>query len=192
MDPQTLAGPLTFRRKAFTAIGKQVFVTNSAGELILYVKQKGFRLKEDIRVYADEKKTEERLLIQARKVLDFNIAFDVVDSASGEKVGGVRRKGWSSAIRDEWHFLDGDDNQVGVIHEDSMALALVRRFATSLIPQTHEFKVNGQILAVLKQHFNPFVLKADFSFYPGAEMLIDPRLAVAGAILLLTVEGRQG
>lgn len=192
MDPKTLAGPLTFRRKAFTAMGTQVFVTNAAGELLLFVKQKAFRIKEDIRVYGDEQKTGERLLIQARKVLDFNVAFDVVDSATGEKVGGVRRKGWSSAIRDEWHFLDKDDNQIGVIHEDSMAMALVRRFATSLIPQTHEFKVNEQVVAVLKQHFNPFVLKADFNYYPGAEMLIDPRLAVAGAILLMTVEGRQG
>ncbi|MEK7817522.1 MAG: hypothetical protein AAB281_04625 [Actinomycetota bacterium] len=192
MDPQILAGPLTFRRKAFTAVGKKVFVTNQAGELLLFVKQKGFKLKEDIRVYGDEEKTEERLLIQARKVVDFNVAFDVIDSASGEKVGGLRRKGWSSAIRDEWHFLDNNDNQVGLIHEDSMAMALVRRFATSLIPQTYEFKANGQNIANLKQHFNPFILKADFTFNPGAETLIDPRLAVAGAILLMTVEGRQG
>jgi len=192
MDPQMLAGPLKIQRKAFTKIGKELFIYDQSGNLLLFVKQKGFKLKEDIRVFSDDSKTEERLSIQARKVMDFNAAFDVVDSATREKVGGMRRKGWSSMIKDEWHILDKDDNQIGSIKEDTMLLALLRRFLTNLIPQTFEFIVGGEKIAELKQHFNPFVLKADFALAPGGAEKIDPRLAVAGVVMLMVMEGRQG
>lgn len=192
MDPQMLAGPLKIQRKAFAKIGMELFIYDQSGSLVLFVKQKGFKMKEDIRVYSDDSKSEERLSIQARKVMDFNAAFDVVDSAGGEKVGGLRRKGWSSMIKDEWQILDKDDNLIGSIHEDTMALALVRRFLTSLVPQTFEFVVDGQKVAELKQHFNPVVLKADFHLLPDAAGKIDPRLAVAGVVMLMVMEGRQG
>lgn len=192
MDPQILAGPLKIQRKAVLKIGMEIFIYDQSGKLVLFIKQKGFKLKEDIRVYSDESKSEELLSIQARKVMDFNAAFDVVDSATGQKLGGMRRKGFSSMIRDEWIILDGDDNQIGSIHEDTMALALVRRFVSNLVPQKFEFVVNGQTVAELKQRFNPVVLKADFHLLPGGAEKIDPRLAVAGVVMLMVMEGRQG
>ncbi len=191
MDPQMLSGPLRIERKAFAKIGMELFVYDKSGNLVLFVKQKGFKLKEDIRVYSDESKSEERMSIQARKAMDFNAAFDVIDTASGEKIGGMRRKGWSSMMQDEWQILDANDGQIGSIHEDTMAMAMVRRFLTNLIPQAFEFKVGGETVADLKQQFNPFVLKADFALRPEAAGKIDPRLAVAGVVMLMVMEGRQ-
>lgn len=192
MDPQMLAAPLKVRRKSFAKIGHEVFISDQTDNLLLWVKQKGFKLKEDIRVFADESKSEERLTIQARKVMDFNAAFDVVDPGTGEKIGGFRRKGWSSFIKDEWQILDVNENQIGAIHEDTMVLALLRRFLTSLIPQTYEFKVNDETVAQLKQHFNPFLFKGEFHMLPQGSDKLDPRLAIAGVVLLMIMEGRQG
>ena len=192
MDPQMLAAPLKVRRKSLTKIGHEVFISDQADSLLLWVKQKGFKLKEDIRVFADDSKSEERLTIQARKIMDFNAAFDVVDPGTGEKVGGFRRKGWSSIIKDEWQILDVNDNQIGAIHEDTMVLALLRRFLTSLIPQTYWFKVNDETVAQLKQHFNPFLFKGEFHMFPKGSDKLDPRLAIAGVVLLMIMEGRQG
>ena len=59
------------------------------------------------------------LTIQARSWLDFAAAYDVYDPQSGEKVGGLKRKGFKSMIRDEWIFMDADDNDIGLIQEDS-------------------------------------------------------------------------
>lgn len=192
MDSQMLAAPLKVRRKSLAKIGHEVFISDQADNLLLWVKQKGFKLKEDIRIFADESKAEERLTIQARKVMDFNAAFDVVDPGTGEKVGGFRRKGWSSFIKDEWQILDVNENQIGAIHEDTMVLALLRRFLTSLIPQTYEFKVNDETVAQLKQHFNPFLFKGEFHMLPQGSDKLDPRLAIAGVVLLMIMEGRQG
>lgn len=192
MDAQMLAQPLKVRRKSALKIGHEVFITDQSDNVLLWIKQKGFKLKEAIHVYSDPSKSEERLSIQARKVMDFNAAFDVIDPQTGEKIGGMRRKGWSSMIKDEWQILDVDDNQIGSIHEDTMLMALLRRFLTALIPQTYEFKVNGETVAQLKQHFNPFLFKGDFQMTPQGSDKLDPRLATAGIVLLMIMEGRQG
>jgi len=85
--------------------------------------------------------------------------------------------------------LDKDDNLIGKVEEDSMALALVRRFLSNLVPQNYNFTSGGNAVASLKQRFNPFIFKADFSVHNGGG--VDPRLALAGAVLLMTIEGRQ-
>lgn len=188
MNPEMLSGTLTFRRKVLKMAGASVSVYDSSGQMQLFVNQKAFKLKEDIRIYSDEGKTDERLLIMARQIIDFSAAYDVIDSATKEKVGALRRKGWSSMVRDEWEFLDTADNPFGLIQEDSMAMALVRRFMTNLIPQSYDFRVNGASVATLKQHFNPFVFKADMNFLPDGIRQLDPRLAIAAAVLLMTIE----
>ncbi|MFA5802462.1 MAG: hypothetical protein WC911_08290 [Thermoleophilia bacterium] len=192
MDAQMLSQPLKVRRKSAMKIGHEVLITDQSDNLLLWVKQKGFKLKEDIRVYSDASRSEERLTIQAAKILDFNAAFHVIDPQTGERIGGFRRKGWSSMLQDEWQILDVNDNQIGSIHEDTMLLALVRRLLTNLVPQTYEFKVNGESVAQLKQHFNPFLFKGEFQMSPQGSDKLDPRLATAGIVLLMIMEGRQG
>lgn len=191
MDANMLAQSLKVRRKSAMKIGHEVFITDQSDNLLLWIKQKGFKLKEDIRVYSDESRSKERLTIQAAKIMDFNAAFHVIDPQTGERIGGMRRKGWSSMIQDEWQILDVDDNQIGSIHEDTMLMAILRRFLSSLIPQTYEFKVNGETVAMLKQHFNPFIFKGEFRMEPQGSEKLDPRLATAGIVLLMIMEGRQ-
>lgn len=128
------------------------------------------------------------LFIEARQIIDFKAAYDVKDSQSGEKVGALRRKGWSSIIQDKWEMLDKDDNVIGEINEDSTILALVRRFLSNLVPQTHNFTVGGNEVGSLKQRFNPFIFKSDLTLIGGT---VDPRLTLGAAVLLMTIEGRQ-
>lgn len=186
---EILKQPLMFRRQVFKLAGNKIRAYDTQNNLVLFIKQKAFRLKEDIRVYADEAQTQEILLIKARQIIDFKAAYDVEDPKTGEKIGALRRKGWSSLIQDQWEMLDKDDNLIGQISEDSTVLALIRRFLSNLVPQTHNFTVSGKEVALLKQHFNPFILKSDFTV--DGDGLIDPRLALAGAVLLMTIEGRQ-
>ena len=84
------------RRKVFTLLGAKFHVHDAAGNVVLFSEQKAFKLREDIRVYSDESKTEERLLIKARQIIDFSAAYDVVDARESRKIGALRRKGFSS------------------------------------------------------------------------------------------------
>ena len=182
------------RRKVMTLLGASFHVYGEGGELLAYSRQKAFKLKEDIRVYADEQQTAELLTIRADRVIDFSAAYSVIDATTGRKVGSLRRKGMASLFRDSWEILDDAGEVRGRMREDSAGLAMLRRlvdFATLLIPQKFTVEVDGEQVATLKQQFNPFVHK--FAVELHDEGVGVPRqLLVAAAILLLAVEGRQG
>src|SRR5512147_872610 len=115
------------KRQVFALAGKFRFY-DPMGNLVMFSEQKMFRLREDIRVYSDESKSTEVLMIKARQILDFSAAYDVIDSSANEKVGVLRRKGWRSLLRDEWEVLNAQEQPIGLLFEDSMPLALLRRF----------------------------------------------------------------
>ncbi|MHC4692299.1 MAG: hypothetical protein ACYS67_06130 [Planctomycetota bacterium] len=180
------------RRKILTIFGAKFHVYNTEGELILFSKQKAFKLKEDIRVFADESMAAERLVIKARQIVDFSAAYDVVDPSEDRKIGALRRKGWKSLVRDSWEFLDENDQVVAMVEEDNLLLSLIRRFLTNLIPQSYHVKQDERVLITYKQNFNPFVLKIRVNIETDSRDIIDPRLALACGILLAAIEGRQG
>lgn len=191
MNPIFQHKQYTLKRQVFALTGKFRFY-DANEQLVLFSEQKMFKLREDIRVYADENKSQEVLMIKARQIIDFSAAYDVIDSVSGQKVGALRRKGLASMLRDEWEVLDVNDNVVGSLFEDSMGLALLRRFLSNLIPQNYDILVNGNRVADLKQNFNPFTYHLNLDFSMDTANQLDRRLGIAAGILLAVVEGRQG
>ena len=187
-----VAHEFTIRRKIFTLFGAKFHVYNNEGELIGFSKQKAFKLKEDIRFYSDETMETPVMGINARNIIDFSAAYDVTDSKSGEKVGALRRQGMSSFVQDEWHILDTADQQVGKIQEDSMAMSLVRRLVPmgNWVPQSfHVYDNQENVFAMYRTHFNPFIHRMTVSIYENSPL--SPHIVLAGAILLLAIEGRQ-
>ena len=179
------------RRKLLKIFGASFHVYNPQGEVVGFSSQKAFKLKEDIRVYTDESQSTEILSVQARQIIDFSAAYDIVDSQSQRKIGAARRKGWSSIVRDSWEVLDENDQPIAMLKEDSMGMAMVRRFLTNLIPQRfHLADTNGNHLAEFRQRFNLFIYKLDVTVAP--ESGFDPRLALGVGVLISAIEGRQG
>ena len=178
------------RRQVLALTGK-FRLYNPQGELVLYSEQKMFRLKEDIRLYSDESKSQELLYIQARQIIDFSAAYDVIDSLSGLRVGMLRRKGLRSMVRDEWQVFDAAEQQFGVLIEDSLNLALLRRLLLNLLPQNYDLISNGSRLADIRQRFNPFRYELDLDFREDTARRLDRRLGVAAGVLLGVIEGRQ-
>lgn len=179
------------RRKVMTIGGAKFHIYNEAGELMFFCKQKAFKMKEDIRLYTDESMSEEVLTMQARSVVDFSATYDVFDSAEGIKVGALQRKGMKSMFRDEWTVLGPDDNQLGIIQEDSAGLAFVRRFLANIIPQNFDMLFNGQKVVDIKQDFNLFVYKLNVDYSFDTENVVDRRLGIAAGLLIAAIEGRQ-
>ena len=179
------------RRKIFKLFGAAFHIFDPNGQLAFYSSQKAFKLKEDIRLYTGEDMQTEVLVIKARQIIDFSAAYDVIDPVAKMKVGALKRKGLKSILKDEWIFLDQNDNEIGLIKEDSALLATIRRFLTSLIPQTYFGEINGKRVCAFKQNFNPFVLKIDLDFSMDTNNLLDRRLGIAAAVLLCAIEGRQ-
>ena len=179
------------RRKIFKMFGAAFHIYDPSGNVAFYSKQKAFKLKEDIRVFTGEDMKTEVLSIQARRVIDISAAYDVFDPINKVKVGALKRKGMKSIIKDEWIIMDKDDREIGLIQEDSMMLALIRRFLTNLIPQKYHGVVSGTQVCLFKQNFNPFVVKISLDYSMDTKGLLDRRLGIAGAILLCAIEGKQ-
>ena len=159
--------------------------------MVLFASQKAFKLKEDIRLYGDKGKAEELLVIKARSIIDFSAAYDVEDPTSGQKLGAFKRKGWRSLLRDEWIVMDASDQEIGFLKEDNAMIATLRRLFISLIPHNYHCEVNGAYACTYKQNFNPFVYKLNIEF-PEVSSSFDKRMALAGAVLLSAIEGKQG
>ena len=179
------------QRQVFALTGKFRFYDPS-GNLVMFSEQKMFKLREDIRVFADESKTQEVLQIKARQIIDFSAAYDVIDSAYNQKVGVLRRKGMRSILRDEWEVLDANDQLIGMLFEDSPGLAMLRRLLLgSLLPQNYDLTIRDQRVADLKQRFNPFRYELDIDFSFDPVKTLDRRVGLAAGILLAAIEGRQ-
>ena len=165
---------------------------NPQGQPVLYCQQKLFKLKEDIRLYSDETKSRELLNIQSRQILDFSAYYDVFDSQYTTKIGGIRRKGLRSMVQGEWEISDAGDNSIGILTEDSLSRALLRRFLLgAFFPQYYDLIIGGERVADYKQRFNPFRYELDINFRLDVSRKIDHRLGIAAAILLAIIEGHQ-
>ena len=176
------------KKQVFALTGKLRFYAPD-GQMVLFSEQKMFRLREDIRIFSDENKSQELLWIQARNILDFSAAYDVIDSLEQRKVGVLRRKGFSSMLRDQWEVLDPNESLVGILQEDQVGLALLRRFLLgSLLPQNYDLLVGEARAVDLRQRFNLFRYEMDIEF---SGPVFDRRLGLAAAALLAIIEGKQ-
>ena len=184
------------RQKVLKLLGEEfhIYSDESMENMIGYSKKKALKLKEDIRVFSDEDKSTELIVIKARSIIDFGATYDVTDSQTGEPICSCKRGGLKSLLKDSWVVLDSEGNKVGTLGEDSGVLALVRRFVPGmalLIPQEFSLKMNGASGKVtFIQKINPLVHKLVVSGVSSSG--IDPRIAASAAVLLIAIEGRQG
>ncbi|HEX6748218.1 MAG TPA: hypothetical protein VF092_13060 [Longimicrobium sp.] len=89
--------PLSLTFKLF-ALSPQISVIDAAGVLKMYVKQKAFKLKEQVTVFADEQQTRPLYHLQADRVIDFRARYHFTDP-QGNYIGSVKRQGARSIWR---------------------------------------------------------------------------------------------
>jgi len=179
------------RKQMLKLFGGKFRIYDPAGTLCFYAEMKAFKLKEELSIYTGEDKATPVFNIKARSILDFSAAYDITEPLTGEKIGVLKRKGFHSMIRDEWVIMDGLDQEIGTIQEDSMLMALLRRFLTNLIPQGFHGTVRGMPVLAFKQNFNPFTLRMNLDFSADTANQLDRRIGLAAAVLFCAIEGRQ-
>ncbi len=183
----------TIRRKVFAIFGASFHVYDDTGAVVAFCRQKAFRLREDIRLYTDESKSQELLTMKTRSVIDFGATYDVA-LPSGEIIGSLRRKGLRSLVRDSWLIFGPDGRELATLKEDSSGMAILRRihgiFAL-LSPQKFEaMSFDGRHIATLRTHVNPFVYRLGVTIHEDHEEL-DELMVLAAGCLIAAIEGRQ-
>lgn len=183
----------TVRRKVLKILGASFHVFDENGQVVAYCQQKAFKLREDIRLFTNESKTETLLTMKARSVIDFGVTFDIT-LPSGESIGSLRRKGLKSMFRDSWLLYSPEGVELATMREDSGTMAMLRRLHEAfalLSPQKFQItKTDGTHVATLRTHFNLFVYRLGVSIHTEDEE-VDELMVLAAACLIAAIEGRQ-
>ena len=98
--------PVTMNFKLL-ALTPQVTITDANGQVVCFVKQKMFKLKEQITVFSDEGQQQPIFGINADKVLDFSARYRFTDS-SGQEFGAVKRQGRKSIWKARYDVYRGE------------------------------------------------------------------------------------
>ncbi len=109
--------PLTIKFK-LAVLNPQFSVVDLQGRPVAYVKQKAFKLKEDISVFRSEAQTELQYRIKADRWLDYNASYSFLD-ANGKECGRLLRKGARSLWKAEYELFDEQGKPDLVIKEDN-------------------------------------------------------------------------
>ena len=112
-----IAYPLTLTFRIF-ALGQQVVGTDASGQPVCFVKQKAFRLKEDVLIFRDEGQTEQLYRIKADRIIDIGARYEITD-ANGGLAGAVKQEGMRTLWRATYRIIDSTGELVGRIHEEN-------------------------------------------------------------------------
>lgn len=109
--------PLEVTLKIWT-LAPKIAVTDAEGNLVFFVKQKLFKLREAIGVFADEAQTQKLYDLKADRIIDFSARYNFIDS-NGISLGAVKRKGLRSLWRAHYDIFDNETSSTLHIQEEN-------------------------------------------------------------------------
>ncbi|MGH1520466.1 hypothetical protein [Chryseobacterium sp. JK1] len=110
--------PLDFKFK-ITTLASDFNITDRNGNYVAYVRQKMFKLKEDVIVFNDESKSKELFRIRANQWIDFNASYSLNDLIDNKNFGRLARKGMRSIWKASYDVMDDHDQPKFKIQEDN-------------------------------------------------------------------------
>ncbi|WP_285268617.1 hypothetical protein [Kaistella rhinocerotis] len=116
--------PLDFKFK-ITTLSSDFNITDNNGNYVAYVRQKMFKLKEDVIVFSDERRVEEMFRIQANQWIDFNASYAITEPGSGKKFGRMARRGMRSLWKSQYDIYDENDQTKYQINEDNAWIKVI-------------------------------------------------------------------
>jgi uncharacterized protein YxjI len=152
--------PLTLRFKLI-ALAPQVFLEDSSGQLLLYVKQKLLKLKEEVNVFTDEAQSDRAFTIKADRVIDFRARYTIANSA-GQTLGIIKQRGMKSlwkahfdiedAFGRESFFIEEENPWIRMIDGLFGSIPIIGMLSGYLFQPTYLVKhVDGNVVMMLKK-----------------------------------------
>lgn len=192
--------PIDFSFKLL-ALASQIYIRDSSGNLMGYVKQKLFKLKEDINVFADESQTQQLFNIKADRIMDFSANYRFSDS-SGRHLGNIKRKGMRSIWKANYDIFNASGQQVLQIHEENGWIKVIDAVVGE-VPVVGMFtgylfnpaylieKMDGTVLMRLAKQPAFFEGKFQLS-QQGQSTQEEENLAMLGALTMTLLERSKG
>ena len=179
-------------RKKVMALAGKYWIEDYQGNQIGFSKQKLMKLKEDIRIYTDDKMAQELFMIKQDGIVDAWGTFSIVDTPSGQCVGKLKRKALKSGfVADEWHLCDPTGQPYGRVFEET-SKGLMRKFMPggNLIPEKVILEIGGQPITEIKQQFKVVgdIWEVNCQAVPPQ---FDRRVLLSSMILMAMIERKR-
>ena len=123
--------PLDFKFK-ITTFSSDFNINDKNGNYVAYVRQKIFKLKDDVIVFNDESKSQELFRIKANQWIDFNASYSITDLVQEKNFGRLARKGMRSLWKSQYNILDENDQPKYQINEDNAWTKVLDGFVSEI------------------------------------------------------------
>lgn len=101
-----------------TTLSSDFTITDSRDSTLFYVRQKMFKILEEVVVCKDSTQTQKLFTIKANKWLDFSATYSF-NSAAGQDLGKIARKGWASIFKAHYEIFDAQQAMTHTIREEN-------------------------------------------------------------------------
>ncbi len=181
------------------ALASQIYIRDADGSLIGYVKQKLFKLKEDINIFADEHQTHLLYNIKADRILDFSANYRF-SNPSGVTIGSIKRKGMRSIYKAHYLISDAGGSQVMEIHEENGWIKVVDSLIGELpiigMFTGYFFNPSYIVSRSLSDHVarlakQPAFFEGKFQFTPIGQLSEDEEVLALLSVLTMTLMERS-
>jgi uncharacterized protein YxjI len=183
------------------ALANQIYVRDANGNLLGYVKQKMFKLKEDINIFADEQQKQLLFNIKADRMIDWSANYSFTDNR-GNYLGSIKRQGTRSIWKASYNIFDSSGNQVYKISEENawvkVADALFNELPLVGILSGYVFnpsyvvsRMDGTPVSHLKKQ--PAMFEGKFQLVNLSPLSTEEETRIVLSILMMTLlERRRG
>lgn len=191
--------PLTARFRILT-ISQQITVEDHSGALQYFARQKAFKLREAVTVFADEAQTRPLFTIAADRVLDISAQYTIA-RASGGQAGVIQREGMKSILRTSYNITTPSHGSFTLREENPWAklgdglfgaIPIVGMFAGYVFHPKYVIR-DGSGTPVLRIEKKPALFEGRFELQRLAQA--DPaalEVLVVGSLMMLLLERQRG
>ena len=194
-----LSYPLTLSFK-IVALAPQLSVIDANGNLVAYVKQKLFKLKEAVTVFADQEQTQPLFALKADRVIDFSARYHFTDE-QGLNIGSIKRQGMRSLWKARYDIMEGETEVMSIQEENGWVkvldglfteIPIVGMFSGYLFHPVYLVLGSGdQVLVRVEKQ--PAFFEGRFLVEKQADLSeMDEKRVLLSLIMMLLLERRRG
>jgi uncharacterized protein YxjI len=197
------AYPLKLRFKLI-ALSSRITVSDAQGQEVLYVHQKAFKLREDVRIYANSQKEQELFAIKTESFLDISAEYAMTDAKTERKLGSIKRDGLKSIWKASYLIKDAQGHEVFQIKEKNVWVkignSIMEQVPILALFSGYFFHPEYEVID-LKTQQPVMTLKKESAFFESAFSLhaVDSKLdiedehrVILGLMMLVQLERQRG
>lgn len=180
------------------SLARKISVIDAAGNLTFFVKQKMFKLKESVTVFADVDQKLPLYELKADRVIDFSASYHFTD-ARGTHIGTVRRKGMKSLWRARYEIVNGSSRALTIQETNPWAkvgdalfgeIPIVGMFSGYLFhPEYLVAREDGTAVIRLKKE--PAFFQGKFKIEKLADLSMEEETRILLSLIMMVLLERQ-